>query len=87
MFFRNNSSENNYLKGYPLKTPQIKRKHKLIVHGTTQMLLPNDRSKRGVLHLYNMISCVVQCDPLIYKGYGCYCGFLGSGPTVDGIDK
>uniref|UniRef100_A0A1Y1JWS4 Phospholipase A2 n=1 Tax=Photinus pyralis TaxID=7054 RepID=A0A1Y1JWS4_PHOPY len=34
-----------------------------------------------------MISCATGCDPLIYKGYGCYCGFLGSGYPVDGIDR
>lgn len=45
------------------------------------------RTKRGVVQLYNMVSCATGCDPLIYKGYGCYCGFLGSGRPVDGIDK
>lgn len=45
------------------------------------------RTKRGVLHLYNMVSCATGCNPLIYKGYGCYCGFLGSGYAVDGIDR
>ncbi|XP_063931738.1 phospholipase A2 A2-actitoxin-Ucs2a [Zophobas morio] len=45
------------------------------------------RSKRGVIHLYNMVSCATGCNPLIYKGYGCYCGFLGSGYAVDGIDR
>jgi secretory phospholipase A2 len=45
------------------------------------------RSKRGVLHLYNMVLCATGCDPLAFKGYGCYCGFLGSGFTVDGIDR
>ncbi|KAI7815102.1 phospholipase, partial [Rhyzopertha dominica] len=45
------------------------------------------RPKRGVIHLYNMLSCATGCNPLIYKGYGCYCGFLGSGRPVDGIDS
>ncbi|XP_070503915.1 uncharacterized protein [Chironomus tepperi] len=45
------------------------------------------RSKRGVLHLYSMIKCATGCDPLQYKGYGCYCGFLGSGRALDGIDR
>ena len=45
------------------------------------------RSKRGVIHLYNMVLCATGCDPLAFKGYGCYCGFLGSGYTVDGIDR
>ena len=34
-----------------------------------------------------MIKCGTGCNPLVYKGYGCYCGFLGSGKTVDGIDR
>ncbi|KAK5650749.1 hypothetical protein RI129_001778 [Pyrocoelia pectoralis] len=46
-----------------------------------------NRRKRGVIHLYNMVNCATGCDPLIYKGYGCYCGFLGSGYPVDGIDR
>lgn len=45
------------------------------------------RLKRGVVHLYNMVSCATGCNPLIYKGYGCYCGFLGSGRPVDAIDR
>ncbi|XP_066997039.1 phospholipase A2 [Anabrus simplex] len=45
------------------------------------------RSKRGVIHLYNMVLCATGCNPLAYKGYGCYCGFLGSGYTVDPIDR
>lgn len=45
------------------------------------------RLKRGVIHLYNMVSCATGCNPLSYKGYGCYCGFLGSGYAVDGIDR
>ncbi|CAO1420087.1 unnamed protein product [Diamesa serratosioi] len=45
------------------------------------------RSKRGVFHLYSMIKCATGCDPLIFKGYGCYCGFLGSGRALDGIDR
>ncbi|XP_015606190.1 uncharacterized protein LOC107272955 isoform X2 [Cephus cinctus] len=45
------------------------------------------RFKRGVIHLYNMVVCATGCNPLDYKGYGCYCGFLGSGYTIDGIDR
>ncbi|XP_065093447.1 uncharacterized protein LOC135714105 [Ochlerotatus camptorhynchus] len=45
------------------------------------------RSKRGVYNLYSMIKCTTGCDPIIYKGYGCYCGFLGSGQALDGIDR
>uniref|UniRef100_A0A182PBA1 Bromo domain-containing protein n=1 Tax=Anopheles epiroticus TaxID=199890 RepID=A0A182PBA1_9DIPT len=45
------------------------------------------RAKRGVYNLYSMIKCATGCDPIIYKGYGCYCGFLGSGQALDGIDR
>ncbi|XP_076048300.1 basic phospholipase A2 PA-12C [Oratosquilla oratoria] len=45
------------------------------------------RQKRSVFHLFNMMTCATDCNPLDYKGYGCYCGFLGSGVVVDGIDK
>ncbi|KAK6643814.1 hypothetical protein RUM43_000077 [Polyplax serrata] len=41
------------------------------------------RQKRSVFHLYNMVLCATGCNPLSYKGYGCYCGFLGSGYPVD----
>ncbi|KAG8222549.1 hypothetical protein J437_LFUL004585 [Ladona fulva] len=45
------------------------------------------RPRRDVVHLYNMVSCATGCNPIIYKGYGCYCGFLGSGAPIDGIDR
>ena len=45
------------------------------------------RPRRSVLHLYNMLVCATGCNPMAFKGYGCYCGFLGSGYTVDGIDR
>ncbi|TRY69551.1 hypothetical protein TCAL_15090 [Tigriopus californicus] len=45
------------------------------------------RGKRGAIELGQMMRCSTGCDPLSYKGYGCYCGFLGSGRAVDGIDK
>jgi secretory phospholipase A2 len=65
----------------------------MLLEAETQFLQESDasqtvkRSKRGVLHLYNMVLCATGCDPLAFKGYGCYCGFLGSGYTVDGIDR
>lgn len=46
-----------------------------------------NRHKRGVVELYSMVKCSTGCDPLIYKGYGCYCGFLGRGRALDGIDR
>ncbi|XP_034662171.1 uncharacterized protein LOC117897440 [Drosophila subobscura] len=46
-----------------------------------------DRGKRDVAKLYSMIKCSTGCDPLIYKGYGCYCGFGGHGVPADGIDR
>ncbi|CAK9823606.1 Phospholipase A2 OS2 [Anthophora retusa] len=61
--------------------------------GNTQLLEHNEESlthrrfKRGVIHLYNMVVCATGCNPLAYKGYGCYCGFLGSGYVIDGIDR
>ncbi|XP_034116574.2 uncharacterized protein LOC117576125 [Drosophila albomicans] len=47
----------------------------------------NERGKRDVAKLYSMIKCSTSCDPLIYKGYGCYCGFGGHGVPTDGIDR
>ncbi|XP_046681709.1 uncharacterized protein LOC124368506 isoform X2 [Homalodisca vitripennis] len=47
----------------------------------------NRKPKRSVVNLYNMVVCATGCNPLDYKGYGCYCGFLGSGYAVDPIDR
>ncbi len=33
------------------------------------------------------ICFIVGCDPISYKGYGCFCGFLGNGKALDGIDR
>jgi len=53
-----------------------------------EMLVPlHNSSKRASWDFYAMIKCGTGCNPLAYKGYGCYCGFLGSGDTVDGIDR
>ena len=43
-------------------------------------------TKRAAWDFYAMIKCGTGCNPLVYKGYGCYCGLLGSGNTVDPID-
>ncbi|XP_060526380.1 phospholipase A2 [Cylas formicarius] len=68
-----NSTPDYYVVGHALKPPKMARQSQ-------------ERNKRGVVHLYNMVSCATGCNPLSYKGYGCYCGFLGSGFPVDGID-
>jgi len=47
----------------------------------------HNSSKRASWDFYAMIKCGTGCNPLVYKGYGCYCGFLGSGPTVDDLDR
>ncbi|XP_019880543.1 basic phospholipase A2 2 isoform X2 [Aethina tumida] len=54
---------------------------------SVQNIPRESRNKRGVLDLYNMVNCATGCNPLKYKGYGCFCGFLGSGYPVDGIDR
>ncbi|XP_018051255.1 PREDICTED: neutral phospholipase A2 3 isoform X4 [Atta colombica] len=54
---------------------------------STKKNMGHTRFKRGVIHLYNMVVCATGCNPLAYKGYGCYCGFLGSGYVIDGIDQ
>ena len=46
----------------------------------------HNSTKRASWDFYAMIKCGTGCNPLVYKGYGCYCGFLGSGNTVDPID-
>jgi len=45
-----------------------------------------ERGKRGALHLAGIILCATGCNPLSFKGYGCFCGFMGAGEPVDGID-
>ncbi|XP_018579495.1 uncharacterized protein LOC108917416 [Anoplophora glabripennis] len=92
-----NSTGTLYLKGQALKAPnlsQIKFDLLSVNHsgyaekgGRSPGLPKEQRTKRGVFHLYNMVSCATGCNPLAYKGYGCYCGFLGSGYAVDGIDR
>ncbi|XP_066589775.1 uncharacterized protein [Prorops nasuta] len=73
----------------PLPTPRNLTKNNN--YNYTQSILSNSlkhtRYKRGVVHLYNMVVCATGCNPLVYKGYGCYCGFLGSGYVIDGIDR
>lgn len=45
------------------------------------------RRRRDIYHLYKFMTCTSPCDPLSYTNYGCYCGFLGSGDVVDGLDR
>ncbi|XP_075976225.1 uncharacterized protein LOC142976635 [Anticarsia gemmatalis] len=73
--FRYSVPEDDYVKGVRNMDPQV------------YMSKNENRGKRGVFHLYNMMYCATGCDPLSYKGYGCYCGFLGSGRPTDGIDR
>ncbi len=44
------------------------------------------RGKRGSIDLRGIVKCATNCNPLQFIGYGCYCGFLGDGEPVDGID-
>ncbi|XP_072159519.1 basic phospholipase A2 [Bemisia tabaci] len=55
--------------------------------GSSAPVATTPRPKRSALQLYNMVLCATNCNPLTYKGYGCYCGFLGSGYPVDPIDR
>ncbi|XP_076309433.1 basic phospholipase A2 2-like [Tachypleus tridentatus] len=45
------------------------------------------RARRSVLQLANVLQCVTGCNPLTYRGYGCYCGYMGRGEPVDEIDR
>jgi secretory phospholipase A2 len=45
-----------------------------------------ERGKRGALHLAGIILCATGCNPLSSRGYGCFCGVMGAGEPVDGID-
>lgn len=44
------------------------------------------KAKRNIYNLYSMLKCSTGCSPLVFKGYGCFCGFMGKGIAVDGID-
>lgn len=94
---RLNSTGTLHLKGHSLKAPNLSEikfdplsiNHSVYTEEGAVSPHPfkEQRTKRGVLHLFNMVSCATGCNPLTYKGYGCYCGFLGSGYAVDGIDR
>lgn len=74
-----------------MENQNFTRESDLVSHSNSTNKTPkvngHRRLKRGVTHLYNMILCATGCNPLAYKGYGCYCGFLGSGYPMDGIDR
>ncbi|XP_050677774.1 uncharacterized protein LOC126974354 [Leptidea sinapis] len=72
--FRYSIPEADYLKGVRVIEPPASMNN-------------SERAKRGVLHLYNMLTCATGCDPVTYKGYGCYCGIGGTGRPMDGIDN
>ncbi|XP_076294882.1 uncharacterized protein LOC143216031 [Lasioglossum baleicum] len=82
-----NSKKNIYTQELPFVnfTHNDTEDYQLVIHN--EETLPHKRIKRGVIHLYNMLVCATGCNPLSYKGYGCYCGFLGSGYVIDGIDR
>ncbi len=54
---------------------------------TKTAITTKTRAKRSIVQLAGMIRCVSGCDPFSFKGYGCYCGLMGSGKPVDLIDR
>ncbi|XP_077286020.1 uncharacterized protein LOC143911131 [Arctopsyche grandis] len=71
----------------PFSRSKISKRGNLNFSGDSGNEVKEVRDKRGVAQLYNMISCATGCDPISYKGYGCYCGFLGAGQITDSIDR
>lgn len=65
-------------------TTQLKSKHPYLYNAFE--FEDWERGKRGALHLAGIILCATGCNPLSFKGYGCFCGFMGAGEPVDGID-
>ncbi|XP_077483733.1 uncharacterized protein LOC144093870 isoform X1 [Amblyomma americanum] len=45
------------------------------------------RARRSIVQLASMLKCVSGCNPLSYRGYGCFCGYMGDGTPVDHIDS
>ncbi|XP_014475692.1 PREDICTED: uncharacterized protein LOC106745007 isoform X2 [Dinoponera quadriceps] len=82
------SSASNYEKDILLSVPSSANDTKVLtVADGLKETSTHARFKRGVIHLYNMVVCATGCNPLAYKGYGCYCGFLGSGYVIDGAAR
>lgn len=44
------------------------------------------RRRRSIVQLAGILNCVSGCNPLRYRGYGCFCGYRGDGTPVDHID-
>jgi len=88
---------NRFTESNPTKSSQMYKFYRHFIEEEPSSLDPvfneildtgqNNNRKRGALDLYKMVKCGTGCNPLVYKGYGCYCGFLGSGGVVDGIDR
>ncbi|XP_031552259.1 uncharacterized protein LOC116289456 [Actinia tenebrosa] len=45
------------------------------------------RAKRSIANFGAMIHCGTGRNPLLYNGYGCFCGFGGKGTPVDDVDR
>ncbi|KAF7995514.1 hypothetical protein HCN44_006621 [Aphidius gifuensis] len=99
----NKTNNNDQINNVTLKLSEINNLNNSIKNNNYLLFKSNDiwsasntissvggssrRNKRSVVHLFNMVLCATGCNPLAFKGYGCFCGFLGSGYPVDGIDR